>query len=135
MSKPDAAVSSLQSEAWKWWESHRLIYNLALVAACAAAYILWAILRFASGWPPWVDWTGAVSMTLYCAGQFIVPILLANVCYMLGAVAETGIRPSNKDAFRKLAFKIGLCLSVALPFLFAAITLVRFILFPELIGL
>ena len=104
--------------AWSWWESRRLGYNVALALAGWAAYGANAALFYGFGHPIWQSWQGALSMTLFLGTGFLVLMGVANIFYLLGAYTESVVAPADRVAFRKHAYALGLCGSIALPFIF-----------------
>ncbi len=114
---------SITSDAWTWWQARRLRYNLALAAAGWAAYGLNAALFYGFHHPIWRNWQGALSMTLFLGIMFLLVMGAANVCYLLGPVTESLVRPADIDRFRRTTFAAGSWGSVALPFVFPAVNL------------
>jgi riboflavin transporter FmnP len=48
----------------------------------------------------------------------LVFMACANVCYFIGPFSEYLVRPTDVARYRRVAFRLGLWLSCALPFLF-----------------
>jgi hypothetical protein len=111
----------LPSEAFRWWESRRLRYNAGLVAAGILAFATYAfvlvhfqdVIRAPD--PSEEDAFSGFTLLLQGFG-YLFMMLVANVCYFLGPLSEKWLRPKNVDAYRKIAFRLGFCCSVALPF-------------------
>lgn len=105
-------------DTWEWWEARRLRYNLALAAAGWLAYGLAVVILYSFGEPVWTSWSGALGRTLFLGIGFLAFMGVANICYLLGAIAESIVKPANVDSFRRSAYALGLWGSLAAPFLF-----------------
>jgi hypothetical protein len=105
-------------DTWQWWEARRVRYNLALAAAGWIAFGLAVAILYAFGELIWTSWSSALGRTLFLGIGFLAFMGVANICYLLGAIAEAIIKPANVDAFRRSAYALGLWGSVAAPFLF-----------------
>jgi hypothetical protein len=116
----DAAHSShfIAHDTWHWWEARRLRYNLALMAAGWIAFGLAVVVLYAFGQLAWTSWSNAIGRTLFLGIGFLAFMGVANICYLLGAIAESIIKPANVDSFRRSAYALGLWGSLAAPFLF-----------------
>ncbi len=110
-------------DAWTWWQARRLRYNLALAAAGWAAYGLNAAEFYAFQHPIWKNWQGAVSMTGFLGIAFLLLMGAANVCYLLGPLTESVVKPTDIDRYRRTAFTCGFWGSIALPFVFPGVNL------------
>lgn len=112
--------------AWRWWESRRLRYNLGLAAAGWIAWGLFALevvlIQPRVGGEPF---TVTLSLTLAQGLAFLIIMAVANVCFLIGPVSETVLRPDDRDAYRRRMFGLGFWFSVALPFVFPALMLVN----------
>lgn len=104
-------------DAWRWWEGRRLGYNLALALAGITAFALWVAIVTWSGLMP-VTLPGALTLALGY-GLFMGG---ANVCFLLGPLAERILEPLDRAAYRRRAWTMGLWGSCALPFLFPIVT-------------
>jgi len=113
-----SSAGFIRSDTWAWWEARRLRYNLALAAAGWIAYGLALAISYSFGQTPYVSWNGALGMTLFLGLGFLVLMGIANICYLLGAISESIIKPADVDAFRRSAFALGFWGSLAVPFLF-----------------
>ena len=120
MTVPGALSDNIPSrdDAWSWWETRRLRYNLALAAAGWAAYGLSLALFYGFHHPVWQNWRGGLGMTLFLGLGFLVLMGIANIFYLLGATVEKTVSPMGRDAYRRRAWAMGFWGSVALPFLF-----------------
>jgi hypothetical protein len=102
--------------AWGWWQSKRLRYNVALAIAGFSAFVMYAI-----EWGIWRDRMPreaefTIVTLIVQAVAYVVVMIIANVFYTLGAVAELIIKPRNIQRFRDSSFRAGFWFSVALPF-------------------
>jgi hypothetical protein len=113
----------IPGDAWAWWQARRLRYNIALASAGWAAYGLDIALFQLFGRPAWRDWQGGLSMTLFLGVGFLVLMGAANICYLLGPLVESLVRPQDIARFRRTAYAGGFWGSVALPFVFPAVNL------------
>ena len=100
----------------EWWNRRRLLYNIGLVIAGILAFVCYAIV---------VEWGAnrcdpdaeiTVFTTLFQGVGYLVMMLIANLCYGLGPMLESRIRPINIEKYRRIAFGSGFCFSVLLPF-------------------
>jgi len=114
-------------DAWAWWQSRRLTYNLSLAAAGWLAYGLTLALHLAIHRTMWRDWQGGGSMTLFLGVAYLVVMGIANVFYLLGPAVESVVKPPDATRFRRTAFAMGLWGSVALPFAFPLVNLAAMI--------
>jgi hypothetical protein len=109
-------------ETWQWWSERRLRYNLALFAAGACAFILYAavVWSFQERLPQ----AEITLFTIIVQGiGFLCAVLVANVCYLLGPLAERVVAPGDVERFRLSTYRLGFWFSVALPFLIPALVL------------
>ncbi len=112
-------MNSLQPTDWKtsrsWWGARRLHYNIGLLIAGPAAFVCYlTILHAFEDVFPEIDVTiFTILLQCFAYGFFIV---LANICYYLGPIAEAFVRPKRVVLFRKVTYRLGFCFSVALSF-------------------
>ena len=107
-------------DAWRWWESRRLRYNIGLAIAGASA---WGV--FAAESLLMTDWFSlSVSGTLATGLLWLVAMGVANLLYFLGPVSERVLKPTDRDAYRRRVFGLGFWFSMAVPFLFPAAVLI-----------
>ena len=112
------------TDAWAWWQGRRLTYNLCLAAAGWAAYGLnAAVFYYGFRHPIWMTLMGGVSMTLFLGSGFLLLMGAANICFLLGPLAEAWLRPADVAGYRHTAWGLGLGGSIALPFLFPVVNL------------
>ncbi len=118
MNSPVQAATPERAEGWRWWEKRRLAYNAALAGAGLVAYLLSLAVGAPFGDPPDLASSAFWGVTLLLGLAYLVFIGVANVCYLAGPLAESIVKPADRDAFRRRFFSLGFILSVALPFLF-----------------
>ena len=107
-------------DAWRWWESRRLRYNIGLAIAGASA---WGV--FAAESLLMTDWFSlSVSGTLGTGLLWLVAMGVANLLFFLGPVSERVLKPTDRDAYRRRVFGLGFWFSMAVPFLFPAAVLI-----------
>ncbi len=116
-------AGSVSPNTWAWWEARRLRYNAALALAGWAAYGGLIATLWAFGELKWPNWQTAVSTTMAMGAGYLVLMGFANICYLMGALTESWVRPTDVDAFRKSAFGLGLWGSLAAPFLLPLVNL------------
>lgn len=119
-----AAAARPGLDAWSWWETRRLRYNLALAVAGWLAWGGYAAAIWGLG--PYarleVDEGEITLFTVLIQGvAYLIVMGAANVCFLLGPLAETIIKPADTDRFRRRAFAMGFWGSAALPFAFPAL--------------
>ena len=113
-------------DAWRWWESRRLRYNIGLAVAGSVAYGLYILEvltitpRLESGL-----WPLQPSHTLWAGLCWLVVMAVANILFLLGPVSEMVLRPAEPDDYRRRMFGLGFWFSMAVPFLFPALMLIN----------
>lgn len=60
----------------------------------------------------------ALGLTLFLGIGYLIFMGAANVCYLIGSILESVIKPANIDGFRHSAYALGFRSSAAAPFLF-----------------
>ncbi|MFN7618760.1 MAG: hypothetical protein ACK5RN_01305 [bacterium] len=121
-------------DAWRWWESRRLRYNIGLavagwVAWGLAAAAIWSVvplIPFPTDNPEGTLFTVLIQGVLY-----LLFMAAANLLYLLGPLSEAVLRPAEVDGFRRRMFGLGFWFSVALPFAFPAMTLISLLSMVE----
>lgn len=106
------------SDAWQWWEARRLRYNLALAVSGWLAFGAAVLVLYAFGQPVLMKLESTLGLTLFLGIGFLVFMGAANVCYLIGSILESVIKPANVDGFRRSAYALGFWSSAATPFLF-----------------
>ena len=107
-------------DSWRWWESRRLRYNIGLAIAGALAWAMFAI--EASLLTDWFSLSASVTLAQGLA--WLVAMGVANLGFFLGPVSERIIKPDDPDAYRRRIYGLGFWFSIAVPFLFPAVTLI-----------
>ena len=127
----DPLARAENSDANAWWEKRRKLYNIALVLAGFGAFAAYAAVldHFSCSGP---DCRGSVEDTeitlftiMFQALGYLVAMGVANVLFGLGALSEQLFRPKNRRRWRRACFVLGVCFSVALPFLVPVLVALR----------
>ena len=112
-----------------WWSAQRKSYNKALIIAAPASllatFIVWALFEDRL---PCLEINGL--MIFASIPLFAIGLALANVCYLLGPLAERIVRPRNVTFFRSSLYRIGLGFSLLLVFEPAIVNLIAALLGP-----
>ena len=118
-------------DSWSWWEARRLRYNVALIVSGLAAYAICIGLFYAFGIDLMKDWRPATSMTIVAGVSYVGFMIVANLCYLLGPVIESLIKPQDADSFRHRLFALGFWVSGLAPFTFPAIVFAGLLIAPQ----
>jgi hypothetical protein len=99
----------------EWWAARRRPYNLALVVAGLLAFLAYAaaVETRCSGVPE-VEISGFT--TAFQGLGYLLAVGLANLCFNLGSWSERVVRPQDVSLYRRWTWRLGLSVSVALPF-------------------
>ena len=54
--------------------------------------------------------------TAFQGTGYLFMMAVANVCYFVGPLSESLVKPTNVDLYRRMTFQLGLWFSVLLPF-------------------
>lgn len=106
--------------AWQWWESQRLRYGLILVGVGLLGFAMEAtvMLTFSPAGqmarPLWPMFLGQGLL-------YTVYMVIAHVCYLLGAVVESLVRPQPVAAYRRYAWTLGTIAAAGLPLMAAMV--------------
>lgn len=101
--------------SFRWWTSQMPRYNLGLTAAGVLAFIAYVIVGF--GFLPSQEEFEVTIFTILVQGTgYLVMMALANLCYLLGPLAEIYVKPQDPERFRRVCFDRGFKFSVSLPF-------------------
>lgn len=117
---PTLEPAATVADAWRWWESRRLRYNIGLAVAGVLAWCLFLLEtsllndRFSI----------SVSMTLAQGLAWLVAMGVANLLFLFGPVSETVLKPQDPAAYRRRVFGLGFWFSMAVPFLFPAVVMI-----------
>lgn len=121
-------MSDLSSDAQSWWSKMRGRYNIGLIVAGLLAFLCYAaVLSIFHRDDRLADVEITVFTVFFQGVSYLVMMLIANLFYNLGPLAESRCSPNHPEQFRKTIFNLGFWFSVALPFLVPAFLL--FILF------
>jgi len=106
----------MTESAAQWWGARRLRYNVALALAGLGAFILYVVLAWS-----FEDRFNQVEITAFTVAfqaiGYVMAMVVANVCYLLGPLSERVVKPAKLSSYRAVAYNLGLWFSVALPFL------------------
>lgn len=100
-----------------WWNAKRIKYNIGLLIAGLAAFILYIILNASLTYPHDKTFEITFFTTVLQIVAYLFMMLLANIFYGLGYFFDIQLNKKNSDNFRKKLFNLGFWFSVALPFL------------------
>lgn len=107
-------MTRAQKAMLAWWFAHLPKYNLGLAAAGVVAF--GAYTSVLSLLPPGAPafTINAVFVELWCFG-YLVMMIAANCCYLLGPFLEAYVEPCHPDRFRRIAFGLGFWFSMIVP--------------------
>lgn len=105
----------LADQAFQWWLCRLPKYNRGLVVAgvsAFAAYVLIGLLLL-----PASEGFEVTLFTLVLQSiGYLVIIALANICYLIGPLSESLLRPDDIHGYREKWYTLGSRFSFALPF-------------------
>ena len=116
--------------ALPWWQARMLKYNLALVVAGVLAFALYVLVGF-SLLPDEAHFEITLFTFVLQAIGYLVMMVVANACYLLGPIIECLVRPRDVDHFRRTCFKLGYWFSFCLPFSIPALLAVQALVNPS----
>jgi hypothetical protein len=123
------APTTIVADRRAWWSARRNRYNVTLICAAPlsliATLIVWG---FFEERLPCLEINGA--SILLGIPLFLIGLLLANICYILGPLSERLVRPRNVTVFRTWVYRAGAAFSVLLVFFPALINLIAALLGP-----
>jgi hypothetical protein len=112
-----------------WWSARRNRYNITLIIAAPlsllATLIVWGLFEERL---PCLEITGLGILAGFWL--FLIGLLLANICYLLGPLSERVVRPRNVALFRSWVYRAGTAFSVLLLFAPAMVNLIAALLGP-----
>ena len=122
----DILDKNIQQTSKQWWASKRAKYNKGLVIAGITAFILYVILG--SLIMPYDEEFEITLFTIFFQGfGYLFMMIIANLFYNLGHIAENLFNKDNSEQFRKRLFNFGYWLSFGLPFLIPTMILIMYI--------
>lgn len=124
----DILGENIQQTSKQWWESRRLKYNKGLVIAGITAFILYVILGSTLIMPYDEDFEITLFTTVFQGFGYLFMMLIANLFYNLGHVADKMFNKDNDEQFRKHLFDFGYWFSFGFPFLIPIIIVIMYIL-------
>ena len=121
--------SDISALTWEWWPAHRRQYNVGLVIAGILAFVCYvAVIAAFEHRIPDVEIT--LFTTIFQGVGYLFMMALANICYFLGPVTESIVKPIDPQRFRSITFGLGYWGSVMLPFVIPASLLIMIIFQP-----
>jgi hypothetical protein len=111
---------NISPETWRWWQSRRRRYNVALIVSGLLAFFCLAgvielCLEFRDQSKPTEMEITAFTIVFQGLG-YLMMMGVANICYTAGPLAEAIVKPSDVERFRSQLFAAGFWFSFALPF-------------------
>lgn len=118
---------NIQQTSRKWWASRRLKYNKGLVIAGITAFIFYAVLGEILIMPYDSEFEITLFTIAFQGIGYLFMMLIANLFYNLGHIADNMFNKDNSDQFRKRLFNFGYWFSFGLPFLIPTMIVVMYI--------
>lgn len=109
---------------FQWWLPRLPLYNVGLAVSGMAAFIAYVIV----GSLLIEDFELDVFFTLVQAIAYLVMMAVANVCYMIGPISESVLRPDDVRVYRDRWHTFGCRFSFALPFCIPVLVLLSAVL-------
>lgn len=111
----------------QWWANRRLQYNKGLIIAGITAFILYAILGSTLIMPCDEDFELTLFTIIFQGIGYLIMMLIANLFYNLGYLADKIFNKDNIEQFRQHLFNFGYWFSFGLPFLIPTIIVITYI--------
>ncbi|MFN0292612.1 hypothetical protein [Pedobacter helvus] len=118
---------NIQQTSKQWWSSRRLKYNKGLVIAGITAFILYAVLGEILIMPYDSEFEITLFTIAFQGIGYLFMMLIANLFYNLGHIADNMFNKDNSEQFRKLLFNFGYWFSFGLPFLIPTMIVIMYI--------
>jgi hypothetical protein len=119
-------------ESREWWRGQRKRYNIGLIVAGLLAFVLYVgVVEFFQQDKRMADLEITLFTIIFQGVGYLIMMLIANLFFNLGAVAESILDPTNPDRFRTITFNLGFWFSVALPFLIPGLLVLMLIATPQ----
>jgi len=118
---------NIQQTSKQWWASRRLKYNIGLIIAGISAFILYVIAGSTLIMPYDENFEITLFTTVFQGIGYLLMMLIANLFYNLGHIADKKFNKVNDERFRERLFNIGYWFSFALPFLIPAMIVIMYI--------
>src|SRR5262245_61881390 len=115
LSKEITVAPHAALDAASWWATRRFRYNVGLLLAGGAAFVLYAIafeLRCLN--VPEAEIT--LFTTAFQGIGYLICVAIANLFYNLGQWSEALVKPRDAVKYRRRVFNLGFWFSVTLPF-------------------
>jgi hypothetical protein len=124
-------MSDFSTNRRDWWRERRKKYNLGLIVAGIIAYICYlAVLSVFHSDDRLADVEITVFTILFQGLGYLVMMLVANLLYNLGSLAESVCKPRHPEQFRTTLFNLGFWFSVSLPFIVPVLLLFTLFIVP-----
>lgn len=117
-------ATPLVETPFQWWLPRLPMYNVGLAVAGIVAFILYVIV----GSLLVTDFELNPLFTLVQAFGYLVMMGVANVCYMIGPISESVLRPDDVRLYRDRWYNFGCRFSFALPFCIPVLVLLLAVL-------
>jgi len=111
----------------EWWASRRLKYNTGLVIAGITAFFLYVILGSTLIMPHDSEFEITLFTIVFQGIGYLFMILIANLFYNLGHIADNMFNKNDDERFRRRLFNLGYWFSFGLPFLIPIIIVIMYI--------
>ncbi len=118
---------NIQQTRKQWWASRRLKYNICLIIAGITAFILYVILGSTLIMPYDEEFEITLFTTIFQGLGYLFMMLIANLFYNLGYIADNMFNKDNNEQFRKRLFNFGYWFSFGLPFLIPTLIVIMYI--------
>lgn len=116
-------MHTLATASFQWWLSRLPKYNLGLVIAGVSAFIAYVLIG--SLFLPATEEFEVTFFTVLLQGcGYVIMMVIANVCYLIGPASEIMLQPDNVSQYRQKWYKLGCQFSFALPFCVPVLLLV-----------
>lgn len=120
-------MTHLPNAPFQWWLERLPRYNVGLAVAgflAFTAYVLVGSLLLSDD-----EKFEVTFFTILLQGiGYLVLMVIANVCYMIGPVSEGILRPDDVRQYRERWYKLGCRFSFALPFCVPVLLLIMAVL-------
>jgi hypothetical protein len=98
----------------EWWNAQRPRYNLGLSGAAGISFVAYSFLG-SIVYRHDAEFEITVFSLFFMALAFFMMMVVANLCYSLGALSESLVRPRNPGTYRRWCFRFGFGISVLVP--------------------
>ncbi|MGV3664045.1 MAG: hypothetical protein ACO1TE_27985 [Prosthecobacter sp.] len=117
-------TTPLVETPFQWWLARLPLYNVGLAVAGIVAFILYVIV----GSLLVADFELNLLFTIVQGIGYLVLMGVANVCYMIGPISESVLRPDDVWKYRLRWFDVGCRFSFSLPFCVPVLVIISAVL-------